>query len=120
MNKRLTCTSYDDGLAFVAPGNIDGGRRNTVELRERALDGLPVDVCTVHESYFQFDLETLSECRTTSTNPLGFAHILIVVYGRVPCGRELPTVPAIRAFAISPHRHPNGPDGLPHFVNSPS
>jgi len=48
MNKRLTCTSYDDGLAFAAPGNIDGGRGNTVELRKRALDGLPVDVCTVH------------------------------------------------------------------------
>ena len=52
MNKRLTCTSYDDGLAFVAPNNIDGGRRNTVELRERALDGLSVDVCTIH---FPFD-----------------------------------------------------------------
>jgi hypothetical protein len=32
------------GCTFIAPGNVDRGRRNTVELWERTLDGVAVDV----------------------------------------------------------------------------
>jgi hypothetical protein len=105
MKERLACALYNDGLAG-RPANIHRVRRNAIEVCERALDGSTVDICPVHESYFQFESKKCS-------NP-------IVVYGQAPFGRELPTALAIQAFAINLRRHPNAPDGLPHFVNNRS
>ena len=44
MNERLARTSYDDSIAFIAPGDINHRGRSAIKLRERALDGLAVDI----------------------------------------------------------------------------
>ena len=106
VSEGFICTAHGDVVAVLVPADIYFVTRHAIEVRERAFNGLAVDICPVHESYFQFESKKCS-------NP-------IVVYGQAPFGRELPTALAIQAFAINLRRHPNAPDGLPHFVNNRS
>ena len=54
MKERFACALYGDALA-ARPADLHCVRRNAIEVCERALDGLAVDVSPVHESYFQFE-----------------------------------------------------------------
>ena len=50
----FACALHNDGLAG-RPANIHRVRWDAIEVCERALDGLAVDICPIHDCYFQFD-----------------------------------------------------------------
>jgi hypothetical protein len=54
MKERFACALYGDALA-ARPADLHCVRRNAIEVCERPLDGLAVDVSPVHKSYFQFE-----------------------------------------------------------------
>ena len=54
MKERFACALYGDALA-ARPADLHCVRRNAIEVCERALDGLAVDISPVHERYFQFE-----------------------------------------------------------------
>ena len=54
MKERFAYALYGDALA-ARPADLHCVRRNAIEVCERALDGLAVDISPVHERYFQFE-----------------------------------------------------------------
>ena len=51
MKERFACALRYDGLAS-RPANFDRSRGNAIEVGERALDGLAVDISEGHEKLF--------------------------------------------------------------------
>jgi len=52
-------TAHGDVVAVLVPADIYFVTRHAIEVRERAFNGLAVDICPVHESYFQFESKKL-------------------------------------------------------------
>ena len=49
------CTAHGDVVAVLVPADIYFVTRHAIEVCERALDGLAVDIRAVHDCYFQFE-----------------------------------------------------------------
>ena len=59
VSEGFICTAHGDVVAVLVPADIYFVTRHAIEVRERALNGLAVDICPVHESYFQFESKKL-------------------------------------------------------------
>ena len=60
------CTAHGDVVAVLVPADIYFVTRHAIEVRERAFNGLAVDICPVHERYFQFESNRRSQERHSS------------------------------------------------------
>ena len=66
MKERFACALHYDDLAS-RPANFDRSRGNAIEVGERALDGLAVDISAGHEKLFPIrEQETFEGLRRTS------------------------------------------------------
>ena len=59
VSEGFICTAHGDVVAVLVPADIYFVTRHAIEVRERAFNGLAVDICPVHESYFQFESKKL-------------------------------------------------------------
>ena len=59
MGEGFICTAHGDVVAVLVPADIYFVTRHAIEVREPAFDGLAVDICPVHERYFQFESKKL-------------------------------------------------------------
>jgi hypothetical protein len=55
VSKCFICTAHGDVVAVLVPADIYFVTRHAIEVRERAFNGLAVDICPVHGSYFQLE-----------------------------------------------------------------
>jgi hypothetical protein len=59
VSEGFICTAHGDVVAVLVPADIYFVTRHAIEVRERAFNGLAVDICAVHERYFQFESKKL-------------------------------------------------------------
>src|SRR6478736_2520240 len=59
VSEGFICTAHGDVVAVLVPADIYFVTRHAIEVRERAFNGLAVDICPVHEGYFQFESKKL-------------------------------------------------------------
>jgi hypothetical protein len=59
VSEGFICTAHGDVVAVLVPADIYFVSRHAIEVRERAFNGLAVDICPVQESYFQFESKKL-------------------------------------------------------------
>ena len=55
VSEGFICTAHSDVVAVLVPADIYFVTRHAIEARERAFNGLAVDICPVHGSYFQLE-----------------------------------------------------------------
>jgi hypothetical protein len=55
VSEGFICTAHGDVVAVLVPADIYFVTRHAIEVRERAFNGLAVDICPVHGSYFQLE-----------------------------------------------------------------
>ena len=59
VSEGFICTAHGDVVTVLVLADIYFVTRHAIEVRERAFNGLAVDICPVHESYFQFESKKL-------------------------------------------------------------
>jgi len=55
VSEGFICTAHGDVVAVLVPADIYFVTRHAIEVRERAFNGLAVDICPVHGSCFQLE-----------------------------------------------------------------
>ena len=57
VSEGFICPAHGDVVALLVPADIYFVTRHAIEVRERAFNGLAVDICPVHGSYLQLEMK---------------------------------------------------------------